>query len=201
MATDWKKISTAACSRARRRRWTIARPLDVPAIRRDFPILHQQVHGQAAGLVRQRGNDAEAAKRDRRGVELLCPRQLEHPSRRPYAGRAGDRRLRAGPAEGAEVPGRRRPRKSSSSAARPKGSISSLRPRAKVLQPGDEIVLTTLEHHANIVPWKMELIWRWSFRLSIWQRPRPGLQFFRRRRIIYAYRHHHCQCGHYGREQ
>ncbi len=25
----------------------------------------------------------------------------------------------------------------------------------KFLQPGDEIVLSTLEHHANIVPWQM----------------------------------------------
>ena len=83
-----------------------ARPFDVPAIRQDFPDPAPAGPRQAAGLARQRRHDPETAERDRRRVAFLRPRQLEHPSRGPYPGGPGDRRLRAGAAEGAGLPGR-----------------------------------------------------------------------------------------------
>ncbi len=45
--------------------------LDVAQVRADFPILRRQVARQAARLPRQRGDDAEAAGRDRRDRALL----------------------------------------------------------------------------------------------------------------------------------
>ncbi len=49
-----------------------------------------------------------------------------------------------------------RRRKSSSPAARPRASISSRsRGRVLALGEGDEILITALEHHANIVPWQL----------------------------------------------
>ena len=52
--------------------------------------------------------------------------------------------------------GRHPPRKSSSSAALTEGiNLVAHTYGRKFLQPGDEIVLSTLEHHANIVPWQI----------------------------------------------
>ena len=70
-----------------------------------FPGAQPARARQAAGLARQRRHDAEAAERHRRVVELLRPRQLEHPPRRPHAGGPRDRRLRAGASKGADTSG------------------------------------------------------------------------------------------------
>ena len=73
---------------------------------RIFPILDQQVHGKPlvwfdnAATTQKPQSVIDAVSR------FLRPRQLEHPSRRPHPGRPGDRRLRAGAAEGAGLPGR-----------------------------------------------------------------------------------------------
>ena len=48
--------------------------------------------------------------------------------------------------------------RSSSSGARPRRSTSSLRPGgAASCGEGDEILISELEHHANIVPWQMSV--------------------------------------------
>ena len=67
--------------------------LDIPLIRRDFPILSETRERATAGLARQRRDHAEAAGRDRTAEVLLRARELEHPSRRARTGRARHRRL------------------------------------------------------------------------------------------------------------
>ena len=76
-------------------------------------------HGprQAARLPRQRGHDAEAARRARRDRALLHRRQRQRPPRRPPAERAGDRRLRGGARARPALPQRRVDRARSSSPA------------------------------------------------------------------------------------
>ena len=93
---------------------------------------------------------------DRPAVVLLRARELQHPPRRAHAGGARDRRLRGGARQGARASStRRRPKRSSSCAARPRASTSSRRAGAAATSAqGDEIVITHLEHHANIVPWQ-----------------------------------------------
>ena len=76
------------------------------ACTRDFPILEERVHGKPPGLARQRGDDAEAARRDRSDLVLLRARELEHPPRRAHARGARDRRLRGRAREGAALPQR-----------------------------------------------------------------------------------------------
>ena len=46
-------------------------------------------------------------------------------------------------------------RKSSSRAERPTGSTWWPRRWARTLRPGDEILITDMEHHSNIIPWQM----------------------------------------------
>ena len=78
---------------------------------------------QAADLVRQRRDHAEAAGGDRPAGVLLRPRELQHPPRRARTGRAGHRRLRGSPRHGPAVHRRRRrANRSSSSAAPPRRS-------------------------------------------------------------------------------
>ena len=83
--------------------------------------------------------------------------QRQRPPRRALLSAAGDGRLRGRAGEGARLPGRLGARaRSSSSAAPPRPSTwwPQLWPRRSV-GPGDEILITALEHHSNIVPWQM----------------------------------------------
>ena len=142
----------AQLRRRRRRRATFRRRHDPQRL----PDPAGEGARPAADLARQRRDDAEAAGGDRPARRLLRARELQRPSRRPHARRPRDRRLRGGARQGAHVSStRRRPRRSCSCAARPRGSTSSPRPGAgATCASGDEIVVTWLEHHANIVPWQ-----------------------------------------------
>ena len=135
-----------------------AHPLfDVQAVRRDFPILAERVNGRPLiWLDNAATTQKPQAVIDRLSL-LLRARELERPPRRPHARRARDRRLR----ERARARCARflkrafHATRSSSCAARPRASTWS--PRAgggATSAPGDEIVITWLEHHANIVPWQ-----------------------------------------------
>ena len=116
----------------------------------------RRVNGKPAGLVRQRGDHAEAAGRDRPAVVLLRPRELEHPSRRPRAGGARHRRLRGCPRDGAAIHRRVQERGDRLRPRHHRGhQPGGLRWGGKHLGQGDEIVITHLEHHANIVPWQL----------------------------------------------
>ena len=121
----------------------------------------------AAGLPRLRGHLAAPAPGARRRARVPRAAQRRGAPRRAPAGRGGHRRLRVGPGADRRVrrggprrggvhqerhrghqPGRLRDEQRDRRAGlgpRPSGSRS---------RPGDEIVVTELEHHANLVPWQ-----------------------------------------------
>jgi cysteine desulfurase / selenocysteine lyase len=130
--------------------------LDVLAARADFPILRQTVHGKplayldnAASTQKPRAAiDAEMRVYEEyysnvhRGVHTLSMRATQAYE----AARAKVQRF-LNAAESREIVWTRGTTESINLVAH-----SFLRPR---LQPGDEILITGLEHHSNIVPWQM----------------------------------------------
>jgi cysteine desulfurase / selenocysteine lyase len=128
----------------------------VEAIRRDFPALHQEVHGKplvyldnaATSQKPQSVIDALVSFYTRdcanihRGVHLLSERATRayEDSRtriRKFIGAADDREIIfvRGATEGINLVAQ-----------------SFMRPQ---LKPGDEILISALEHHSNIVPWQI----------------------------------------------
>ena len=132
-----------------------AAALDVDAIRRDFPILHQQVNGKplvyldnAASSQRPRAViDAISSYYERdhanvhRGVHTLSQRATD-----AYEGAREVVRQFINAADTKEVIFVRGTTEAINLVAQ-----SYARPR---LKPGDEILISALEHHANIVPWQ-----------------------------------------------
>ena len=132
-----------------------AAALDVDAIRRDFPILHQQVNGKplvyldnAASSQRpQAVIDAISSYYERdhanvhRGVHTLSQRATD-----AYEGAREVVRQFINAADTKEVIFVRGTTEAINLVAQ-----SYARPR---LKPGDEILISALEHHANIVPWQ-----------------------------------------------
>ncbi len=133
-----------------------SRPFDVAAIRQDFPILHQQIHGKPliwmdnAATTQKPQSVIDAVSqfyaRDNsnihRGAHTLAARATD-----AYEAARGkvQRFLGAGSAD--EI-------------VFVRGTTEGINLIAftfgrKFLQPGDEILLTVLEHHANIVPWQL----------------------------------------------
>ncbi len=131
-------------------------PFDVERGRRDFPILHQQVHGRplvfldtAASAQKPRQViDAMARFQERdyanihRGVYQLSQRATD-----VYEGAREKVRAFLGAAEAREIVFVRGATEGINLVAQSFG-------RGR-LGPGDEILLTQMEHHANIVPWQM----------------------------------------------
>ena len=127
------------------------------ACARDFPILAQHGPRQAARLPRQRRDDAEAARGHRRDRALLQRRNANvHRGVHTLSQRATEA-YEARARQGAALHQRRATRaRSSSRAARPRRSTSSRRATARPrLKPGDEILISAMEHHSNIVPWQI----------------------------------------------
>ncbi|MBK9518095.1 MAG: SufS family cysteine desulfurase [Anaeromyxobacter sp.] len=130
-------------------------PLDVARLRADFPALHQEVHGRllvyldnAATTQKPRAViDAVARYYERdnanvhRGVHALSERATKafEGARRTVA-----RFLSADPREVIFVRG----------ATEAVNLVAQTFGRQRV-GPGDEVVVTTLEHHSNIVPWQL----------------------------------------------
>lgn len=133
-----------------------ARPLDVPAIRKDFPILHQQIHGKPLVWL----DNAATTQKPQSVIDALSQFYARdnsniHRGAHTLAARSTDAFEQArqkvqtflGAASAKEI-------------ILVRGSTEGINLVAqtygrKFLQPGDEIVLSTLEHHANIVPWQM----------------------------------------------
>ncbi|MFN8219455.1 MAG: cysteine desulfurase [Fimbriimonadales bacterium] len=135
---------------------TTATQLDVEAIRKDFPVLHQTVHGQplayldnAASTQKPRevidaiaGYYAHDHANVHRGVHTLSQRatDLFEEARRKvqhFMGAGSEREIifTKGCTEAINL-------------------VASSWGKAN-LKPGDRIVLTAMEHHADIVPWQM----------------------------------------------
>jgi cysteine desulfurase/selenocysteine lyase len=129
---------------------------DVDRIREDFPILHQQVHGRplvyldnaATTQKPQAVIDALAGyytadnANVHRGVHLLSERATE-----AYEGARARIQRFLNAADPREIVFLRGTTEAINLVAQTYGR--------RALGPGDEVLITALEHHSNIVPWQM----------------------------------------------
>jgi cysteine desulfurase / selenocysteine lyase len=135
---------------------TGARPLDIPAIREDFPILRQKVHGKPIAWL----DNAATTQKPQSVIDAISRFYQEdysniHRGAHTLAARATDAYEKArekvqtflGASSTKEIVFVRGTTEAINLVAQTYGK--------KFWQPGDEIVLSTLEHHANIVPWQM----------------------------------------------
>ena len=111
---------------------------------------------QAVDLARQRRHDAEAApghrRRDRASTSATIPTSTGPPTPWPPVPPTS---TKTPATRSAASSGPARSKRSSSSTAPPRPSTSSRRRMAESSSSrGDEIVVSTIEHHANIVPWQ-----------------------------------------------
>ncbi len=135
-----------------------ARPLDVDAVRRDFPILNQRVHGRPLVWL----DNAATTQKPQSVIDSLS-HFYAHDNSNIHR---GAHTLAARATEGFEQ-ARDKVRdflgaSSSKEIVFVRGTTEAINLVAqtwgrKFLQPDDEIVLSTLEHHANIVPWQLIL--------------------------------------------
>jgi cysteine desulfurase / selenocysteine lyase len=129
---------------------------DVYAVRRDFPILHQKVHGKPLiwfdnGATTQKPQSvidsiSRFYERDNsnihRGAHDLAARSTD-----AYEGAREKVQRFLGASSAEEIVFVRGTTEGVNLVAQTYGR--------KYIREGDEIILTTLEHHANIVPWQM----------------------------------------------
>ncbi|WP_020474289.1 cysteine desulfurase [Zavarzinella formosa] len=133
-----------------------SRPFDVEAIRRDFPILQQRIHGKPLAWL---DNAATTQKpqavidaitnyysRDNSNIHRAA-HTLAARSTDAYEGTRQKVQNFLGASSTKEIVFARGTTEAINLAAQTFGK--------KFLHPGDEIILSTLEHHANIVPWQM----------------------------------------------
>jgi cysteine desulfurase/selenocysteine lyase len=133
-----------------------SRPFDVPAIRRDFPILNQRIHGKPLAWL----DNAATTQKPQSVIDALSRFYSQdnsniHRGAHTLAARATDAYEQArqkvqaflGASSAKEIIFVRGTTEGINLVAQTYGR--------KFLQPGDEVVLSTLEHHANIVPWQM----------------------------------------------
>ena len=133
-----------------------ARPFDVPAIRKDFPILQQQVHGKPLAWL----DNAATTQKPQSVIDALS-RFYAHDNSNIHR---GAHTLAARSTDAFEQARQKVQAFLGASSSKEiifvRGSTEGINLVAqtygrKFLQQGDEIVLSTLEHHANIVPWQM----------------------------------------------
>ena len=134
----------------------LSAPLDAAALREDFPILREQVNGKPLVYL----DNAASTQKPRAVIEALS-RYYEHDNANVHRGlhelasRATDAfdgaraRVAAffGIADVAELIWTRGTTEAINLVAHAWG--------LNALRPGDEIVLTVLEHHSNLVPWQI----------------------------------------------
>ncbi len=123
-----------------------------------FPILARMIHGKPLAYLDNGASAQRAAMRDRCGGRLRAPSPRQHPSRRAYLepGSDGDVRGRARSAGQRFINARSR-----NEIIFVRGTTEAINlvaqsyAQARSLKTGDEVLITHLEHHANIVPWQM----------------------------------------------
>lgn len=129
--------------------------LDVDALRQQFPVLFQEVHGRPLVYL-----DNGATTQKPRAVIDAISRYYEHDNANVHRGvhTLSERAT-------AQMEGVRNIVQSFINAAEPeeiiftRGTTEAINIVANgfargVLKPGDEVLITTMEHHANIVPWQ-----------------------------------------------
>jgi cysteine desulfurase/selenocysteine lyase len=137
-------------------RSTAGYPIDVEAVRRDFPILAREVHGKPLCYL----DNAASSQRPRSVIDAIS-RYYETSHANVHRGVHRLSQEATDLFEGARETLRRFVNaRSTREVIFVRGTTEAInlvaqsyaRPR---LQPGDEIVISWLEHHANIVPWQM----------------------------------------------
>ena len=129
---------------------------DVPTIRRDFPVLDQEVHGRPLVWF----DNAATTQKPQSVIDAVANFYAHdnsniHRAAHTLAARATDTYEQArqkvqaflGASSAKEIVFVRGTTEGIDLVSQTYGR--------KFLQPGDEIVLTSLDHHANIVPWQM----------------------------------------------
>ncbi|WP_437187737.1 SufS family cysteine desulfurase [Planctomicrobium sp. SH668] len=133
-----------------------SRPFDLKQIRRDFPVLHQLVHGKPLVWF----DNAATTQKPQQVIDAIANFYARdnsniHRAAHTLAARSTDA------FEGARQKvqhflGAGSPQEIIFVRGTTEGiNLISHTYGSKFLQPGDEILLTTLEHHANIVPWQL----------------------------------------------
>lgn len=132
------------------------RPFDVASIRKDFPALHQQVHGKPLVWL----DNAATTQKPQSVIDTIS----QYYSRDNSNIHRGAHTLAARSTDAFEEARKKVQRFIGASSPNEivfvRGTTEGINLVAqtfgrKFLQPGDEIILSTLEHHANIVPWQM----------------------------------------------
>ncbi|PZU47009.1 MAG: cysteine desulfurase [Microbacterium sp.] len=157
---------TAATSDTAARTTPPAPALDAAALREDFPILAEQVNGQRlvyldSGATSQRPRQVLDAERDflehtnaavHRGAHTLAAEATElfEDARATVAGFVGAEPEQLVWTSGATM-GLNLIAYSIGNASVGRGAPASA---SLALRPGDEIVTTAIEHHANLIPWQ-----------------------------------------------
>ena len=133
---------------------TIAAAYDVEAVRRDFPILARTVYDKPLVYL----DNAASAQKPKVVIDAVTPPMaanmptsiaacISSPTSRPR-----DTRTPARSSGASSMPSTST--RSSSPATPPRRSTSSAASfGAMAIGEGDEIVLSIMEHHSNIVPW------------------------------------------------
>jgi len=131
-------------------------PIDVEAVRRDFPVLHQSVNGHPLAYL----DNAASSQHPRQVIEAIS-RYYETSHANVHRGVHALSQRATDQFEGARETVRRFVNaRSTREIVFVRGTTEAVnlvaqshaRPR---LRPGDEILVSWLEHHANIVPWQM----------------------------------------------
>ena len=130
---------------------------DVHTLRQDFPILSQKVHGKPLVYL-----DSAASTQKPRAVIDAVRAVYEEYYSNVHRGVhqlsiAVDGRLRGGTQQGATISQRRSTAARSCSCAAPPRRINLVAHSfgRKHVRGGDEVLITALEHHSNIVPWQL----------------------------------------------
>ena len=146
------KVARAAAAQSA----TAPGPIDVEAVRRDFPILAREVNGKPLCYL----DNAASSQRPRQVIDAIS-RYYETSHANVHRGVHRLSQEATALFEGARETLRRFVNaRSTREIVFVRGTTEAInlvaqshaRPR---LQPGDEIVISWLEHHANIVPWQM----------------------------------------------
>jgi cysteine desulfurase/selenocysteine lyase len=132
------------------------RPFDIDAIRADFPVLHQLIHGKPLAWL----DNAATTQKPQSVIDAISRFYAHdnsniHRAAHTLAARSTDAYEQArqkvqsfvGAGSAKEILFVRGTTEGINLVAQTFGR--------KFLRPGDEIVLSTLEHHANIVPWQL----------------------------------------------
>lgn len=131
-------------------------PLDIAAIRRDFPVLHQNVHGKPLVYL----DNAASSQRPTAVIDAIG-RYYRHDHANVHRGVHTLSQRATDAYEGARETVRRFINaRDTREIIFVRGTTEAVnlvaqsfaRPR---FQPGDEILISALEHHANIVPWQL----------------------------------------------